>query len=436
MRMGVASVEPAGSLRPPLECIARARAFTPRGTLEVIPSAGRARSPINVLSVVLAVIVAQAAAPARPRPQEDARLRAMVASMLPKVAQIMREPPTPVPVKIVSRARAEQMIRDGFDRDFPAERLNRLAAALKLIHLIEPGVDLASAMRARAAGADGFYDTTDKTLYLIEGVDDGVQQMVVAHELAHAMQDRLVDLDRAAKARLWSEDAFFALVAAVEGQAQAVADRAMHGGFLDEEAPAPAPDAPAGQARGDPRAHLWRWLSLKFGDPYRSGAALVRALATPGDPVARRVIERLPVSSAQVLSPEAWLKNEQPLSGDIGLARLVDGRDIVGTVLGRAAIDLYGPRLGAGWRGDRLEVSLSDGVLCAAWVVRFATAEQATDFAAAYAPLAGAPACRRARNADRTHSSVCASDTTVVVIEHAPGGLAPAIEAAARGALR
>jgi len=104
---------------------------------------------------------------------------------------------------------------------------------------------------------------------------------------------------------------------------------------------------------------------------------LVRAVATKDDPAACRLLSRLPTSTAQVLDAAAYRKNEAPLRGSIGLTSLLGGGEpIYQTTLGRANIDLLtqihgGEPLGAGWRGDVLEVVRKGAAHSAAWAIAF-----------------------------------------------------------------
>src|SRR5262249_59828709 len=74
-----------------------------------------------------------------------------------------------------------------------------------------------------AKNVSGFYDPHDHVLYLLKDQPPSMQRMVIAHELAHAIQDEKLGLEQAVRASAGSEDAQMALAAAFEGNAQAVA---------------------------------------------------------------------------------------------------------------------------------------------------------------------------------------------------------------------
>jgi hypothetical protein len=372
---------------------------------------------------------------------DEASLQQMVSATLPKVAKVMGvATPRKVPVKVIDREQASQKIQEVLKREYPGDRLERLGQALKLVHVVDPALDVARTARdAYAKNVSGFYDPHDRVLYLLKDQPAIAQEMIIPHELAHALQDEKLSLDQATRDRMESEDAQLAMSAAVEGNAQAVAAQVMTLGLEGDESGLKellneAASASATLAMG--QDNVSPWLALQISFPYSGGASLVKAVATREDPTGLKLLARLPQSTAQVISPELYRKNEKPLSGRIGLAALFEGAPVVyETVVGRANIDLLGDGLGEGWRGDRLEVVRAGGVACGAWALRFTTPLQAERFATAYSARIGAAAGTRSKNSDKTVSSVAFKESTVVVVEHAPEAKADAIEAAARKAL-
>lgn len=386
---------------------------------------------MNVLGLALGLVLAQSGVDG---PPSAAALQQMVDETLPKVAKVMGAEGKKVPVKVVSRRAAAKKIRAVIEREYPGDALERLGTALKLIHLVEADVDFPKRVaEAYSTHVSGFYDATDRALYLIDDVPRYGQEEIVPHELAHAVQDQMIGLDRASLARRDSEDAQLAMLSAVEGNAQAVAAavRGRSAGRWTRKDPVgESASAPAGEA-GVPR-----WLALQLQFPYLAGEILVKAVATPQDPSAVALVTRLPRSTAQVLEPPLYQQDEQPLQGTVGLVdRLPGAMAVRSTVLGRANIELLEQGLGVGWRGDRLEVAKVGGVACGAWVVAYAKPAQAERFAAVYAGLLGAAVNTRVGRAGKTVSGVWQRDGVVVVLERVPREKADELEAAARQAL-
>jgi hypothetical protein len=381
---------------------------------------------------------------------DEPTLRATVDETLPRVAKVMHASvPRKFSTKIVSRAEAARRLKVMLEREYPGDRLARLGAALKAVHLVERGVDLEKqALGLYAANAGGFYDPHDRTLYLLGDQPAVVQQLVIAHELAHAVQDEQLGLERATHEAMHSEDAQLALMAAIEGNAQAVAAAVISADSADEDGMTAALVAESTAMSASMAAEssgAIPWLAFQLSFPYTAGGELVRALATKDDPAACRLLSRLPSSTAQVLNPAAYRRNEAPLRGSIGLSALLGGAErIYETTLGRANIELLSRLHGAdpigdGWRGDVLEVVRRGATQSAVWAVVFKEARQAEAFATFYAKLVGG---RRQADAlaieerDGLISAVILRGNTTVVLDRVPLDRRDATTDAAGRALR
>jgi hypothetical protein len=302
-------------------------------------------------------------------------LQALISEMLPRVGKVMRLPvPARVDLKVVSRDEARAALLEVLRRDYPGDLLERLAESLAAVGLVAPGTDLRTEAQALYGGnVSGFYDPHRRLLYLLSDQPLAAQTLIVAHELAHAVQDEAVRLDAAASRVRASEDAQLALSAAIEGQAQQVAALVLAGdgggdegldmgSFLTDAAAASA--AMAGGQASVP------WLGLQMSFPYASGASLVAAVRTAEDPSATSLLRRLPRSTAQVLDPALYRADERPKEARLDLAgRLPGSTAVYGTTLGAANLNLFGElhgggELGRGWRGDRLETVRQGKALC------------------------------------------------------------------------
>lgn len=313
----------------------------------------------------------------------------LVEELLPRVVKVMGLPaPRTVRVKQVSRREAEALLRREVASD--GERLARLGEALVTIGLLPAGTRLeALAPEFNRQNVSGFYDLHEHTLYLLEDQPDDAQRPIVAHELAHAVQDASLGVDAALAGRRGSEDAVLALTATLEGQAQATAALVMDGWLRDQhvavEGMAGLLSDAAARSAADAADHApVPWLGLQLRFPYVAGRALIEALATRDDPVARRLLARPPASTAQVMAPALWTRAEAPLEGALHLDRLIPGATAsIATTLGRANLELLGEGLGEGWRGDRLEAVRAGGKAVVVWVVAFDSPKQTERLAAA-----------------------------------------------------
>jgi hypothetical protein len=404
----------------------------------------RADEADDMLRELQASQASQASAPK----ESPATLRALVDETLPVVAKVMGLPAPRIELKVVTRAEASAKLLAVLGRDYPGDTLKRLGEALAAVGLVRESDNLAQAAHDMyATHVSGFYDPHDHVLYLITGQSMESQALIVAHELAHAVQDAAMPIEAATQRVRGSEDGQLALAAALEGQAQQVASLVMAqqlAASLGESAEGMADmlaEQTAGGASMAAQAPV-PWLGMQMSFPYAAGAKLVAQVRRKDDPSARSLLKRLPASTAQVLEPARYTRDERPLSGSIDLQQKLPGSSLVyATTLGRANLDLLGQlheqgELGAGWRGDRLEVVHVGGKTAAAWAVAFESAAQADALVKGWAAaLHGKPAVP-AVQADGSVYVAQRFDSVAVLLENVPPEQQAALQAAASKALR
>jgi len=374
-------------------------------------------------------------------------LQALVTEMLPRVGKVMRLPiPSRIDLKVVSRDEARAALLEVLRRDYPGDLLERLSESLAAVGLVAAGTDLrAEAQTMYGGNVSGFYDPHRRRLYLLSDQPLAAQALIVAHELAHAVQDEAIRLDAASSKVRASEDAQLALSAAIEGQAQQVAALVLAGeggadegldmgSFLTEAAAASA--AMAGSQSSVP------WLGLQMSFPYASGATLVAAVRTAEDPSATFLLKRLPRSTAQVLDPALYRADERPKDARLDLAgRLAGSTAVYATTLGAANLNLFGDvhgggELGKGWRGDRLETVRQGGRLSAAWAVSFASPDGAERLVKAWSAAVGGGTETPAVQPDGSRYVVRRNGSVAVLLENVPEGRVAELVTAAASAFR
>jgi len=372
-------------------------------------------------------------------------LKALVAEMLPRVGQVMRLPvPSRLDVKVISRDEARAALLEVLRRDYPGDLLERLSEGLAAVGLVAAGTDLrVEAQALYGENVSGFYDPHRRRLYLLSDQPLAAQMLVVAHELAHAVQDEAVRLDDASSKVRGSEDAQLAFSAGIEGQAQQVAALVLAGesgggeemGNLLSEATAGSAAMAGGQASVP-------WLGLQLSFPYSAGARLVAAVRTPSDPAATSLLRRLPRSTAQVLDPALYRADERPRQARLDLAAKLPGSSAAyATTLGAANLNLFGDihgrgDLGQGWRGDRLETVHRGTQVSAVWAVAFASPDGAIRLLEAWgAALAGGTAAEAAQP-DGSRYVVRRSGNVAVMLENVPAERIAELVAAAAEAFR
>ena len=96
----------------------------------------------------------------------------------------------------------------------------------KLLGLLPHDADLeALTMTLLEDQVGGFYDPGTKSFYLMEGFSGDLARVILAHELTHALDDRLYDLDGALRERIGHSDSTAAYMSIVEGSGTELMNR-------------------------------------------------------------------------------------------------------------------------------------------------------------------------------------------------------------------
>jgi hypothetical protein len=233
----------------------------------------------------------------------------------------------------MDRAGLKRYLEERVKEDIKPEEIRAEEIALKKIGLVPQDFNLARTMvDLLTEQAAAFYDYRKKKLFLMDGGDPAAQAMVVFHELAHALADQRYDLNRFIK-KGKSDDSSLARMAVMEGQAtwlmmEHISRKA--GGSLKDMPPAILDmanrnsDAMSGQFPVLAAAPLYIRASLLF--PYSEGLRFNHiVLQKQGQAGFAKVFAEPPVSSHQVLHPEAYFANTRPL--DVRLPKLQDEKD-------------------------------------------------------------------------------------------------------------
>ena len=174
------------------------------------------------LGIALAGLLGLLALEGREAPAPAAAPAADVATIAARVEALrdLRFASRPVP-QSVSPAQARREGLEDLDRSYPEARRRADEEVLKLLGLIEPGVDLRSiSASVFGEGVAGYYDPRSNRLRIVSGATpDALGEMVLAHELTHALEDQRFGL---ALTEGESDDAALARLALVEGSAMLV----------------------------------------------------------------------------------------------------------------------------------------------------------------------------------------------------------------------
>jgi hypothetical protein len=287
--------------------------------------------------------------------------------------------------KLISRDEVNHYLREKFDEDESAKRMERSEIVLKKFGLLDRdfhlGTFLLSLLTEQIAG---FYDNKTKTVNLLDWIQPEEQKPVLAHELTHALQDQKVGLTKWSSVslngpshnvqednhHLQVDEADTARSAVAEGQAMAV--------FVDYtlrptgKTLADAPDLAdhlkeqVSDTSGSPvmaRAPLLLQESLLF--PYSEGLSFEQAILVKAGKEAAfgGVLANPPSSSFEIMHPEAYMAHApvpvvrlpdiHPLLDaeytpyDVGVMGELDVRILVELFGGREMADALAPA----WNG-------------------------------------------------------------------------------------
>jgi hypothetical protein len=240
--------------------------------------------------------------------------------------------------------------------------MQRLYAALGLI---PSGFDLRSGLLdILTAQIDGIYEPGEKRLYLISSATElsGRDKIILAHELAHAIQDQHFNLQQLLPEAPDNADRSAAIQALVEGDALLTQLRWGRQFLTPEEKLSLADDGSdvAGSLASPP---LVVRTALSF--PYTDGAAFVHLLLDRGGyEVVNQAFQEPPQSTEQILHPAKYVAREgarRVLMPDLASALAGSWRTVRTNVLGELGIrvlleqfsDPEAAAVGAeGWGGD------------------------------------------------------------------------------------
>ncbi|MFH1676096.1 MAG: hypothetical protein ABIC40_03640, partial [bacterium] len=335
-----------------------------------------------------------------------------------------------LPVNLVSSEKITEVIRLELDEEIP-EDLNRTFSDLYvMMGLMKHGRDLRSAYEKMIGEqAAGLYDPQNKEFYVVDidtgkmvddmlsdfgplgglvqgflgGMDFDMTDMVIVHELTHALDDQHFDFN-ATLEKLRdsdSDDKTLAYQSLLEGNATRVTndymakilgvDYSMMSGFTDMYS-----SMAEGMMDYDPM------LEKLMIAPYMKGEQFVRYVyKNKGQDGLDNAFIDIPESMEQVLHPDLYYPNRDNPSkvGEPDLSTVLkdwskEGVDTMGEFIIKVMFELltmktpYAEDIARGWDGDRVTLWRSPkGDLAFCWVSVWDTNKDAEDFYNAYRDL-------------------------------------------------
>jgi hypothetical protein len=318
-----------------------------------------------------------------------------------------------VPVQAVTADEARTMLERELHTRYSSEELAKLSRIYAMLGLVPPGTDLEHAyLELYARQIAGFYDPIDRRMLLVEGAISGdfltralggvfrrdfAGELVLAHELTHALQDQHYGID-VGRNDLGEDDAQLAQHAVYEGDATLAGFATVLGAMSPSTALSLAgklEGVPGALARAYPDIPAAVRESIVF--QYVAGVNFVSwAYQRAGWDGVNALLVHPPLSTEQVLHPEKYfVRAEYPLAVRLGgLASYTKGEwhAVEDATLGEFIVQVLAaqflPRdraraVATGWDGDRLLAVAHDDDLALVWLTAWDTDEDAAEFFAA-----------------------------------------------------
>lgn len=363
----------------------------------------------------------------------------------------------PVPLAVKTQDQAEAMMEADMMRDYTDDQIKADAVAGSMVGLYPAGIDLkAASLKLLKSQVAGFYDPHGKEMVLVEGgadlgfwtsatefmvQRDVVGEMLLAHELTHALQDQNFDLGSRLDKEKDDDDRALALKAVAEGDATLAGFGYAVGRMDDNTADALAdnlkqlPSALAAEAPDTPEG-----LSAPLLFQYSEGVRFVgEAYRRGGWNAVDALYRNPPQSSHQILHPALYFDgaaHAQPRIELAGYQEILRGwkkadEDTYGEVMLRIILERnLGKKsneveLASRWEADRMIILQQDQSIAVIWMIAFSNVQTAEHFAEVYRQLLD-----RLLRGSTLHRVATRSNAALIVVGQAANhfdALAPAI---------
>jgi len=343
------------------------------GFLAVAGSAGFA-NPAEIARMAEPAAVGAAQGPG----SESDKLRQAADTVLAKVSALRNLPAKgAVGTGLQSREEIRRYVLARMAEEYPAEELELDRRLLVKLGLIPESLDYRRTLvRLLTEQVAGYYDPKTRSLYVADWVPVEEQLPVMAHELAHALQDQHFDLDKLLEGVKGNEDATQAHVAVVEGEGLGLmleyVLNPVGASFLD------IPDIVQMQknqmADARQRFDVFRQVPAFFQEallfPYVQGARFLQYhVRRNGWGGVNRLYADLPRSTEQILHPEKYESPRDdptpvahpPLPAGLGgrwerIYGNVLGEFMLGLVLDEFLEESPAREAASGWDGDSVQL--------------------------------------------------------------------------------
>lgn len=323
--------------------------------------------------------------------RSDPPIESLTAELVPAVEKAVglkfKRPPG---IAARSREQVKTYLLHKLDTDMPPDEIRGVTLAYQLFGLIPDSLDLrALLVDLYTEQVVGYYDPDSSMLYLVQGTDPTQARMVLAHELVHALQGQYLSLDSLLN-QPHQNDRRMAAQAVMEGQATIASFAAL----MPDPAYDTVPDfwSRVRQSVRSQQASMpvFRSAPLIIQEdlifPYWAGADFVSWFQR-SHPDTVPFGSRLPRSTEQVLHPDRYREDDEPVSLAFPAAPDVIYQDGLGEfetgvlltqLTGDESVGVAGA---LGWAGDRYAILAADQGDALVWWTLWDTQEAGQRFA-------------------------------------------------------
>lgn len=309
----------------------------------------------------------------------DPELARMAGELLPDLAaRAGLSLKSPVRIERRTRGELERYLEFKLEEELSAEEAESITAVYALLGLVPADLDLKGVLKdVYLEQVAGFYDPDSTTLFVMDDQSAELTEVLLVHELVHAIQDQTADLDAITDPGL-GNDRRAAAQAAIEGHATLImfefmmerlqrrrVDVTEISDFTDQIRPTLA----ASQAQSPAFAAAPRIIQESLLFPYLEGASFVEALWKSQRNRPAPFAEQLPVSTEHILHPESFVADPRDHPTAVRIESLNGIRPLYTDALGELEMRILlethlgpsGAELSAGWDGDRYGLFETEG---------------------------------------------------------------------------
>lgn len=225
----------------------------------------------------------------------------------------------PVPAAMMSAQDLEKYLKGKMKEEVNPNKVDIEEVVLKLFGFAPPDFKLKqTTLDLLQEQAAAFYDFKTKKLYVLDHVQEGLGPELLIHELGHALADQNFGLKKFLNGAKGDDDAALARMAVMEGQAMWLMGEhaAQQAGSSLKNSPEMVRRMSEPEDANDEkfpvmkRVPLYLKESLLF--PYSWGFRFQAAVCAREADCMRRVFEKPPASSAQVMHPDLYFAGVMP----------------------------------------------------------------------------------------------------------------------------